>query len=167
MAFPISISPVPRSHLRKNSTLSNNPPQDHDWSVRMGPLRTSLEIKILFASALKFASAMMTSGLSSTPNAWLIAVEIRFACLSDQNRKSSGSRTCSSKSCPCEVELAISSRWGLDLGVSSLQDNGMSDGSESRQSGTICMSVLRTESKSRSSGFLTMHDPERPQMILW
>ena len=75
-------------------------------------------------------------------NACSIASEMRFACRSDQNRKSSGSRPSS------------------PAGESGLHDWGMRDGSLSRQSGTMCIRLRRTLSYVSSRGLSTAQGRE-------
>lgn len=103
--------------------------------------RISLETKILFANADKFASATTTSGAYSTSNVCLIAPHILFACRSDQKLKSSGSRS------------SFASKDACISGVR--QDSGIRDGSESKQSGTMRIKLRRMESKLCSVGLST------------
>lgn len=84
---------------------------------------------------------MMTAGTYSTPNICSITIEIRFACRSDQNLKSSISRASSS------TVVSSSLCW---------QDIGMRDGSESKHRGTILFRQFLTETKSSDSGTSTI-----------
>jgi hypothetical protein len=74
-----SVSNVPRAFRQHLPTPS------------LHPVRISFDNKIRLANAVKFASATTTSGAYSTPNTCSITKQIRFACFSSQNVKSSGS----------------------------------------------------------------------------
>lgn len=124
------------------------------------------DTSILFASALTFASAIITSGVNSTAKASRIALLIRSAWSSDQNLKSSGSRTVSSSRAEVsigELSSAGTSEWPWRI-VSfesdparaiGLQETGISEGSESRARVTMRDSDERTEVKSRLEGLST------------
>ena len=99
-----------------------------------------LDTNILFVKADTFASAMITSGSYSSPNAALIDSAILDACFSLQNLKSSGSRPYLSSS-------------GEGVGVpGGWDEGGTSDGSPSRQRVTMCMRYHRTDWKSSDAG---------------
>lgn len=109
--------------------------------------RISFETSIRLARAIKFASATMTSGAYSTSKICLMAVDIRLACCSDQKLKSS---------LRCSSSVSSGGSTLSSEGVfSTLHDNGIKEGSESRHNGTIRMRVLRTETKLNSGGLST------------
>lgn len=91
----------------------------------------------------------MTSASYSTSKACLMDSAIRFACFSDQNRKSSGSRPITSSP---RDEISAPGR-GVEGGCA---DNGTSEGSESRHKETMWMRYHRTLWKSSVAGGSTM-----------
>lgn len=92
---------------------------------------------------------MITSGAYSTPNDSLMAVAIRFACLGDQNEKSSGSRAGSPEA------AAVEAMPGVDAGTR--------EGSESRQSTIIFRRDSRTDLKSVDVGRSTVNVRKHPR----
>jgi hypothetical protein len=111
--------------------------------------RISFETSIRLARAIKFASATMTSGAYSTSKICLMDIDILLACCSDQKLKSSLRYSSS-------VSSGIVSDARRGEGVfSTLHDNGIKEGSESRHNGTIRMRDLRTETKLNSEGLST------------
>jgi hypothetical protein len=82
---------------------------------------SSLVVRMRLASVVTLASARMTSCEYSTPNAVLMHLAIRFACFSDQKRKSSAEG--------CELASMLSTSRLLG----STADAGRRDGSASRQ----------------------------------
>ena len=118
--------------------------------------RISLETSIRLARAIKFASATITSGAYSTSKICLMAADIRLACCSDQKLKSSSR-------CSLSVSRSVGSGAVSDGALfwkgawTSLHDNGIKEGSESRHNGTIRMRDLRTETKLNSEGLSTTY----------
>ena len=122
------------------STAASNQNQTHDHDPQNG-----VDTKIRFANRVKLASANTTSGTYSTLNACSIAVQIRFAWRSDQNRKSSGSRAASDGH---RSSASAASRVPP-------HDSGIRRGSLSKHSGMMSARHARIDTTSRHVGLLT------------
>ena len=104
---------------------------------------SSLVARTRLASVVTLASARMTPCEYSTPNTALMLVAIRFACFSDQKRKSSAEGW--------ESALVLSTSRLL----TSNADAGRRDGSASRQRLMMWSKHERTPTKSNDDGFDT------------
>lgn len=104
---------------------------------------SSLVASTRLASVVTLASARMTPCEYSTPNTALMLVAIRFACFSDQKRKSSAEGW--------ESVLMLSTSRLLGLNT----DAGRRDGSASRHRLMMWSKHDRTPTKSKDDGFDT------------
>lgn len=145
-----------RSNINSESDLAQGTSVDVD--------KISLEINIRFARAVRLASATTTSGTYSTSKICLIAEHIRFACISSQKLKSSGSRS-SGFAFPSALvtsdNTSVSGAKSTSAGTKASgiwQDKGIKDGSESRQRGTTCKRVSLTKVKVRGSEGLSTEE---------